>query len=54
MFQPTQKSEVTVDGPMVIGWQEISQESVSVPNQVNGRTREAIDYVDAIDETATN
>ena len=54
MFQPTQKSEVTVDGPMVIGWQEISQESVSVSNQVNSRARKSIDFIDSIDETATN
>jgi len=39
MFQPMQRAEVKVDGPMVIGWKTI-ENTVSSRDLVNGRARQ--------------
>jgi len=40
LFQPTQKAEVTHNGPMVIGWQTIDgQATILNDDQVNNRAR---------------
>ena len=40
MFQPTQRAEVTHQGPMVVGWQTIEGESIILnDDQGNGRAR---------------
>lgn len=40
MFQPTQRAEVSVDGPMVLGWQTIDGNATVLSNeQVNSRAR---------------
>ena len=51
MFQPMQRAEVKVDGPMVIGWQTIDNETVFSGESLNPRTRNAINV---IEQTTTN
>ena len=55
MFQPMQRSEVKVDGPMVIGWQTIDNETVFGGESLNTRARKFIDIQESPQKiTASN